>query len=283
MTTRRDFLTTLGAALGATALGADRALAAALHAKKLGRIGIQLYTVRSLTEKNLEGTLASLSRIGYREVEFAGYFGRTPAQIRTMLKANKLKSPSTHIPLPASDDVWKKSLDEAKSIGHEWVVVPWLDQAARPTTDDGWGKLADRFNALAKLAKARGLKFAYHNHDFEFAKAGNATALDLLLTRTDPKLVDFEMDLYWVYKGGGDPLDFFTRYAHRFPLLHVKDATAAPALAMVDVGSGTIDFGKIFARASASGQKHIYVEHDNPTDPLQTATNSYRHLAALNF
>lgn len=282
MTNRRDFLTTLGAALGATALGSNRAFAAGLDAKKLSRIGIQLYTVRSLTEKNLEGTLASLAGIGYKEVEFAGYFGRTPAQVRAMLKENKLTSPSTHIPLPANSDSWKKSCDEAKAIGHEWVVVPWLAEPQRPV-GDAWGGLADRFNALAKIAKAHGLKFAYHNHDFEFAKAGKATALDLLLARTDPKLVDFEMDLYWVYKGGGDPLDFFKRYAHRFPLLHVKDATAAPARDMVDVGSGTIDFGKIFAKAGASGQKHIYVEHDNPKDPLATATASYKHLAALSF
>lgn len=282
MTNRRDFLTTLGAVLGATALGSNRGFAAGLDARKLPRIGIQLYTVRSLTEKDLEGTLASLAKIGYKEVEFAGYFGRTPAQVRAMLKANKLTSPSTHIPLPANDDAWKKSCDDAKAIGHEWVVVPWLMENQRPV-GDAWGGLADRFNALAKIAKSHGLKFAYHNHDFEFAKVGNATALDLLLARTDPKLVDFEMDLYWVYKGGGDPLDFFKRYPHRFPLLHVKDATAAPARDMVDVGSGSIDFRKIFAKSAASGQKHIYVEHDNPKDPLATATASYKHLAALSF
>lgn len=282
MTNRRDFLTTLGAALGATALGTSRAFAAGGDAAKLSRIGIQLYTVRNLTEKDLEGTLASLARIGYKEVEFAGYFGRTPAQIRATLKTNGLTSPSTHIPLPANDDSWKKSCDEAKAIGHEWVVVPWLADNQRPT-GDRWSALADRFNALAKIAHAHDLKFAYHNHDFEFAKVGNTTALDTLLARTDPKLVDFEMDLYWVVKGGGDPLDFFSRYAHRFPLLHVKDATAAPARTMVDVGSGTIDFGKIFAKAKASGQKHVYVEHDNPKDALASATASYKHLAALSF
>lgn len=282
MTTRRDFITTLGAALGASALGANSAFAAGEDARKLGRVGIQLYTVRSLTSKDLEGTLASLARIGYKEVEFAGYFGRTPAQIRTALKTNKLTSPSTHIPLPASDDSWKKSLDEAKAVGHQWVVVPWLDAAQRPT-GDGWGTLADRFNQLATMARARGLKFAYHNHDFELAPAGSSTALDLLLTRTDPKLVDFEMDLYWMVKAGADPLDFFKRYPRRFPLLHVKDAMAAPERTMVDVGQGTIDFRKIFAKSNQSGAKHMYVEHDNPADPLQSATTSYKHLATLNF
>ncbi len=282
MTTRRDFLTTLGAALGASALGCHRSVAAGGDTLTLGRVGIQLYTVRSLTSKDLEGTLASLAGIGFKEVEFAGYFGRTPAQIRSALTTNSLTSPSVHIPLPASDDSWKKSLDDAKAVGHEWVVVPWLDASQRPTSD-GWGKFADRLTALATMAQARGLKFAYHNHDFELVKVGSATALDVLLTQTDPKLVDIEMDLYWVVKGGGDPLDFFKRYPTRFPLLHVKDATAAPERTMVDVGRGTIDFRKIFAQAKQSGQKHIYVEHDNPADPLLSATTSFKHLAALNF
>ena len=105
----------------------------------------------------------------------------------------------------------------------------------------------------------------------------------LLLSKTDPKLVDFEMDIYWVVKGGGDPLALFKRYPHRFPLMHAKDATAAPARAMVDVGAGTIDFAKIFGRANLSGMKHVYAEHDSPADSMQSATRSYRHLAALKY
>ena len=279
MSTRRDFLTTLGVALGAASLGRARALEAEDATRSLPRIGIQLYTLRSLMEKDVEGTLARVAGIGYKEVEFAGYFGRSPAHIRDVLKANGLTSPSTHIPLPASDDAWKRSLDEAKAIGHEWAVIPWLDAAMR----NDWPRIAERFNALAAMAKANGLRFAYHNHDFEFARVGNGTALDTLLAKTDPKLVDFEMDLYWVVKGGGDPLELFRRHAHRFPLMHAKDATAAPARAMVDVGSGTIGFAKIFARQKDSGMAHVYVEHDSPTDPLQSATNSYRYLAGLKF
>ncbi len=277
MTTRRDFLTTLGLTLGAAPM--LRALGTESTARTLPRVGIQLYTLRTLMEKDLEGTLAGVAGIGYKEVEFAGYFGRTPAQIRDVLKANKLTSPSAHIPLPASDDAWKKALDDAKVAGHEWAVVPWLEVPMRKD----WAQLADRFNGLAAMAKKSGLRFAYHNPDFEFARDGNGTALDTLLTKTDPKLVDFEMDIYWVVKGGGDPLALFKRYPHRFPLMHAKDATAAPARAMVDVGSGTIDFARIFARRNVSGMKHVFVEHDSPADPLQSATNSYRHLAALKY
>ena len=278
MHTRRDFLTTLGVALGAASLGGARALGAE-DARRLPRVGIQLYTLRDLMKTDVEGTLAHVARIGYREVEFAGYFGRTPAQIRDVLKANGLVSPSAHIPMPASDDVWKKALDDAKSIGHQWAVLPWLDPAIRKD----WSQLAGRFNALAVLAKKAGLRFAYHNHDFEFAVVGEGTALDVLLAKTDPTLVDFEMDLYWVVKGGGDPLDLFRRHPHRFPLMHAKDATVAPERKMADVGSGTIDFKKIFAQQKRSGMKHVYVERDDATDPMQSATNSYRHLSALKY
>ncbi|MEP6990892.1 MAG: sugar phosphate isomerase/epimerase [bacterium] len=279
MPTRRDFLTTLGVALGAASLGCARALEAEDTARQLPRVGLQLYTVRDLMAKDVEGTLARVAAIGYKEVEFAGYFGRTPTQIRNALRANGLTSPSSHIPMPANDDGWKRACEDAKAIGHEWAVLPWLDPGARKE----WGALADRFNSLAAITNGVGLRFAYHNHDFEFARVGNGTALDLLLQKTDPKLVDFEMDLYWVVKGGGDPLDFFNRYPHRFPLMHAKDSTPAPAREMTDVGSGTINFGAIFARQAQSGMKHVYVERDSGAEPVQSIKNSYQYLKALRF
>jgi sugar phosphate isomerase/epimerase len=280
MPNRRDFLSTLGLALGATTLGRARALAAMSPASMhLQRIGIQLYTLRSLTEKDLEGTLAKVAAIGYNEVEFAGYFGKTPDQVRAMLLANRLTSPSAHIPLPASDDAWSRALADARSVGHEWAVIPWLDPPMRTE----WARLADRFNDLATKARAAGMRFAYHNHDFEFTRVGEGTAFDVLLTKTDPALVDFEMDNYWVVKAGADPLDIISRYPKRFPLMHIKDATAAPERAFADVGRGTIDFVKIFEGEKTSGMQHVYVEHDQPPDPIQSATTSYRYLAALKY
>ena len=279
MPNRRDFLSTLGLALGATTLGRPRALAAmtspSIH---LPRIGIQLYTMRSLTEKDLEGTLAKLASIGYAEVEFAGYFGKTPEQVRAMLIANKLSSPSSHIPLPANDDTWKRALADARTIGHEWAVMPWLDTPQRKD----WAPFADRLNHLGTMAHAAGMRFAYHNHDFEFAKEGDGTVMDLLLKNTDPSLVDFEMDLYWVTKAGADPLDLIARYPKRFPLMHAKDA-AAGERAIVDVGKGTIDFAKIFQQERTSGMTHVFVENDNPGDAIQSAMASYQTLANLKY
>ncbi|MDB4913438.1 MAG: Xylose isomerase protein barrel [Gemmatimonadetes bacterium] len=281
MATRRDFLTTLAAALGTAILArSPRVLRAERVPPHLSRIGIQLYTLRDLMEKDLEGTLARVAAIGYQEVEFAGYFGRTPEQIKAALATNHLVSPSSHVALPADDDAWKKTLDDAKTAGHEWVVIAYLDAALRKAPDD-WTRLADRFNHLGLKAKDAGLRFAYHNHDFELARVGKGTALDVLLGKTDRKLVDFEMDIYWVVKGGGDPLAFIRKYPGRFKLMHVKDASPAPERTMMDVGSGTIDFAKIFAQGGTSGMKHAFVEHDNPTNAIASATNSYKYLVSL--
>ena len=250
--------------------------------RKLERVGLQLYSVRDLMKADLPGTLAKVAAIGYKEVEFAGYFGRTPAQIRELLRLNRLTSPSTHLPFESLTNGWQKQLDDAKAAGHEWVTIAYIAEEKRKTLDD-WKRHADLFNRAAAQAKAADLRFAYHNHDFEIRPIDGTRALDLLLTSTDPKLVDFEMDLYWVVFGGGDPIDFFNRYPKRFKLVHVKDSAGPPDNKMVDVGSGTINFRQIFAQSEKAGIEHYFVEHDQPADPIATITNSYNYLHNLTY
>lgn len=279
MQTRREFLGTLGiATVGAAVLGCTRTNGQASVPPATMPLGIQLYTLRSVLAKDFDGTLARVAEIGYREVEFAGYYDRTPAQIREVLQRTGLRAPSAHIPLPATDDDWKRALDAARIIGHEWAVIPWLDDSQRKDLP----KLADRLNHLAGMTRAAGLRQAYHNHDFEFAAApGGGTLFDALLTGTDPGLVDFEMDVYWVTKAGRDPLALMAKYPGRFPLLHLKDASPAPEQKIVDVGAGTIDFPAILTAAKAHGLKHAYVENDQPADALASARTSYAYLARL--
>jgi sugar phosphate isomerase/epimerase len=283
MHTRRNFLATLGfAALG---ISAREAIAneIGLAAKKLKRVGLQLYTVRDMMKADLPGTLAQVAAIGYKEVEFAGYFGRTPAQIRDLLKRNKLDSPSTHLPFDSLENgTWQKNLDDAKAIGHKWATIASIPEEKRVTLDD-WKRHAATFNRAAAQAKSAGLRFAYHNHDYELKQTGRVRPLDILLNETDPSLVDFEMDLYWVVFGGADPLDFFNRYPKRFKLLHVKDSAGPPDNKIVDVGKGKIDFRSIFARAEKADVNHYFVEHDEPADPIATLRNSYNYLHSLTF
>jgi sugar phosphate isomerase/epimerase len=282
MQTRRNFLATLGVA----ALGIASRDAAATEilasSKKIKRVGVQLYSVRDMMKADLPGTLAQVAGIGYKEVEFAGYFGRTAAQIRELLKRNKLSSPSSHLPFESLQSGWQKQLDDAKIAGHEWVTIAWIPEEKRQTLDD-WKSHAALFNRAGEQAKAAGLRFAYHNHDFEIRPVGGTRPLDLLLSSTDPKLVDFELDLYWVVFGGGSPLDFFNRYPKRFKMVHVKDSAGPPDNKMVDVGQGKIDFRSIFAQSEKAGIKHYFVEHDQPADPIATLRNSYNYLHALNF
>jgi sugar phosphate isomerase/epimerase len=280
--TRRNFLATLGvAALGVVSRDTDAAAAIVAPHRKLDRIGLQLYSVRDLMKADMPGTLARVAAIGYKEVEFAGCFGRTPRQVRDLLRQYHLTSPSTHLPFESFEN-WQKSLDDSKAIGHKWVTVPWIPEEKRRTADD-WKAIAAQFNRVGAQAKSSGLGFAYHNHDFELKPLGEVRPLDILLGETDPSLVDFEMDIYWVIFGGGDPFDYFNRFPHRFALVHVKDSSGPPDNRMVDVGQGKIDFRSIFARSDKAGIKHYFVEHDQPADPIATIRNSYNYLHALRY
>ena len=277
---RREFVKTLAAAGAAIAFPAA-ALRTAHRVRHLEKVGLQLYTVRSVLEKDFEGTLAHVAEIGYREVEFAGYFSHTPAEVKAIIDRHGLSAPSTHVAL-GEIDAWKTALDSAKAVGHEYIVVPWIPQEKRLTLD-GWKNLAAGFNRAAQLAHDAGLQFAYHNHDFEFPKMEGQVPYDVLLQNTDPKLVQLEIDLYWMTKGGQDPLAYFARWPGRIPLVHVKDSAGAPEHKMVDVGQGKIDWKRIFAKQDQAGIKHFFVEHDQPPQPFDDIAASYRYLKNLEF
>ena len=276
---RREFVKTLAAA--GVAIACPGAVRTAHPARRLDKVGLQLYTVRDKMKDDFEGTLARVAEIGYKEVEFAGYFDHTPTDVKAILDRHGLSAPSTHIAL-AGEDAWQTSLETAKAIGHEYIVVPWIPEERRKTLDD-WKSVADVFNRAAKMAHDAGLQFAYHNHDFEFPKVDGQVPYDVLLQNTDPKLVQLEIDLYWMTKGGQDPLAYFARWPGRIPLVHVKDSAGAPEHKMVDVGQGKIDWKRIFAKQDQAGIKHFFVEHDQPPQPFDDIAASYRYLKQLEF
>ena len=284
---RRSFLAMLGAAAAGCVAGQPGAAASMLESAVAPqpaprRIGVQLYTVRTLAERDLPGTLQRIAEIGYRDVEFAGYYGRSPAEIRALLTRYDLGAPSSHIPIASLRGDWKQALDEAKTIGHEFVTIPWLGNADRASVDS-WKRVAELFNRGGAEARAAGLRFAYHNHDFEFRRIGDVVPFDLLLAGTDPELVSFQMDIYWLVRAGHDPLAYLARHPGRFTMVHAKDSAGPPEHRMVDVGVGRIDFATLLPRAVTAGVKHVFVEHDQPADPMASIATSYQHLARLPF
>ncbi|HEU5173412.1 MAG TPA: sugar phosphate isomerase/epimerase [Gemmatimonadaceae bacterium] len=284
MIDRRSFFWLAGAGLLTRRLSACTAApspsTSGSPARALERIGLQLYTVRSEMQKSVPQTLARVAAIGFREVEFAGYFNHSPAELRKLLDEHGLSAPSTHVSLGRTPDEWQRALADAAALGSTYATVPWLDAAVLRTVAD-WERMGARFNAAAAAAKSMGLRFAYHNHDFEMRSIEGRVPLEILLASTDPALVDFEMDIYWVVKGGGDPLSLIARYPGRFVLAHAKDATAAPEHRMVDVGAGTIDFARVLGAGMKAGMRFVFVEHDRPADPFASVTASYRTLSQL--
>lgn len=283
LATRRSFLVTASAGVGALLVGrrAD-ALAACTPARfpTAQAIGIQLYTVRDLMQRNFEHTLRQVAAIGYKEVEFAGLFDKGANWVRTkVLDKIGLTSPSSHIPYDRLRANLPGVAEEARVLGNRYVVCPWIDAASRRDAA-AWRRIAADFNRFGESLQRVGLTFAYHNHDFEFAKLPNGElGFDILLADCDPKLVRMELDLFWITKAGSDPLAYFAKWPGRFPMVHVKDMTGNGT--MTNVGQGSIDWGRIFAKRREAGIEHFFVEHDSPKSPLEDIKASYSYMARL--
>jgi sugar phosphate isomerase/epimerase len=239
------------------------------------RIGVQLYTLRSLAAQDLPGVLRTVASIGYDEVEFAGYFDTAPRDVKRALNDAGLAAPASHVGALAARDEPGRLIDAAAEVGHGTLVVAWLPPEERQSMDQ-WRAWADVLNRFAVQCRDAGLKFAYHNHDFEFTPIEGLKPFDTLLQRCERGLVDFELDLYWATLAGEDPSALLAANAARFPLCHVKDMDRNRRMA--DVGAGEIDFARIFARHRFA---HYFVEHDQPADPIASIRASYATMRRI--
>ena len=289
---RRRFLGVAGAAWGAGWLGscgregaqrtkapptAEPAAPAVLN-PPLDRIGLQLYTVRSLMADDVAGTLDAVAAIGYEEVEFAGYFDHEPAEIQSWLDGAGLSAPAAHVGI--SDLVGiglEASMAAASVLGHRWLVLPWIAEEMR--TPDGYRRLAGTLNEAGATTAQADLRVAYHNHDFDFhaLDEDGVTGYALLLEHLDPAFTDLEIDFHWSAVGGADGTALLREHPGRFPICHLKDLTADGRMA--DVGAGEIDWPGLLALADTAGLRHFFVEHDRPGDPLASIEASHRYLS----
>lgn len=267
MIKRRTFLINSGLALGALAIAPSFAFAA-----KKKNIGLQLYTLREALPKNVKGVLEQISAAGYNEIETygfsmkEGFFGTSPKDFKTIATDYGLKIPSGHYDFSTfakegPSDFLKASIEAANTLESHYLTVPWLDESVRKNADD-YKKIASKLNEAAVLCQDAGIKLAYHNHDFEFKKFGNTTGYEILLKETDKKLVDFELDLYWVVRSENDPLKLFKDNPGRFKMWHVKDMDKSKREWNAEIGKGSIDFKTIFAEAKTSGMEHFFVEQE---------------------
>lgn len=284
---RRDFLKTgLVAASFATMFSSD------LFAKPktpVRHIGLQLWSVKDDMAADPKGTLAKLAKMGYKEVEGFGYkdgklFGLTVSEFAAELAKNGLKMPSFHQMVTSADytngvlsDSFKQAVADLKLMGVESSFVPYMIDADRLKAKE----MANIFNVAAKYCQTLGMKFGYHNHDFEFKEYNGEMLYKTLLDNTDKNLVHFEMDLYWVVVAGQQPVEWFKKYPGRFTYVHVKDHDPIKKVS-VEVGEGDINFQTIFNQAKLGGIKHFVIELEaykrTPLEGVEIGLNNLKKL-----
>jgi sugar phosphate isomerase/epimerase len=298
---RREFLTlTLQGALGALVATAG---AGAVRASPLGRpVGIQLYAVREELRAEPQRTLHAIREIGFGEVETAGFAGLSAAAFRALLDDAGLKCPSAHLQFDRAD--FGPAFEQAQALGVQYAASGSLrelvasgagmrQQSAGLPVSGGMSldeahRTAELANRIGEQARRAGLRYVYHNHDFEFATQSGGIGYDVLLSETDPALVQFEIDCGWMTLGGRDPRDYLKRYPGRFPLIHVKDFLAPSRRpgerAGAELGHGMIDYAPIFAAAEQAGLEHYFAEQEGPfahLSQLEAARQAYGYLSRL--
>lgn len=274
MRTRRKFLTsTATIALGTTLLPSY-----SLFSSKQKGLGVQLYTFRDDMLQDATATLKQIAALGIKKIETAGskkgyYYGLQPKEMQRICNDLGMQLVSGHIRL---DDKWQQTLEQALASGQEYLICSSMP--SRGQTVDNYKSVAEAFNKAGEDCKKAGIKFGYHNHDYEFESENGQVLFDVLLDHTEAELVHMELDLGWVIVGGKDPLDYFTRYPGRFPLWHLKDMDMKEKQS-TEFGKGGLDISAMMANIEASGVKHIFIEQEEyASGPLASMEHNMQYM-----
>jgi sugar phosphate isomerase/epimerase len=317
MTTRRDFLKQTGLIAAATSLTPMSSLFAEMGLKN--KMGIQLFSLPKMLSDDFEGGIKMLAKMGYKELELfgpfpfsteaaqkswaavtpmlgfvgSGYFGKTIQDVKKILDDNGLTSPATHTDLDTLETKMGKLGEAAAILGHKYVTLPAIPNERRKTLDD-YKKMADSFNKIGENAKKNGIRFGYHNHGYGIKPMGDQIPLKILLDRTDPNLVFFELDVFWTASGGANPIEYLAKYPNRYKMLHLKDMKEKKGFSgdggdssqwiplfsnMTTAGDGVMDLKGIVKKAKDIGVEHYFIEQDMVTSPEIALKRSFDNLS----
>jgi len=281
---RRDFVTTLGSAVALSQLGCAKGTTMnATGTPQLRRVGIQLYTLRDDARRDLEGTLANIAQIGYKDVELLSSmnnFNMPPATLRKVLDRLGLRAPSTHIGLENLDHLTQQ-LDDAETLGHKYIILASLP--GNSTLDD-YRRSADRLNEAGRITRERKIWIAFHDEAQDFVAQNGTVPYEVLVERTDPSLVRLQLDTGNLAVGGRDPMEYMKKYGDRYWLFHIKDAPSIGAKTDTELGKGVIDFRRLLASIDHIDDKFLYVEQETyPGAPLDSARRDFAYISQLQF
>jgi len=290
MTSRRDFLKS-SALITAGAIVAPSVISCGGGgAKGKKEIGIQIYTIREQLAADLEGSMKRLAEIGYNSIEAAGFanaggsyqfYGKSPKEYSKMLSdlGMKLMSSHTTFEMETADAVCAAHAEA----GCKYVVYPFLPEQLRQNID-GYKATGEMLTKMGAAAKKNGLQFAYHNHAFEYTEMEGQIPMEVMMANSDADLVKYELDIYWIEKAGKDAVAYFDKYPGRFELWHVKDMDTTEEKFFAPVGTGSINWEKIFAAKEKAGMKHWFVEQDRTKgDVWEDITKSYNFVNNAKF
>ena len=271
---RREFLGTVGA-VGVT-LGLGVAPLARAAAGTKIPVGLQLYSVREQCTADLPGTLSAVSKIGYRAVEFAGYYGRSATELRKLLDDNGLVACGTHTPYESvQGEKLKETVEFNRTIGNKFLIVPWMNEAK---SKQEWLDRAKLFNGIADQLKPEGMWVGYHAHQHDFKQIEGVTAWDLFFGNTKAEVI-MQLDTSNCCEGGADPVAVLKKYPGRARTIHVKAFGGGPDAV---IGEDKIDWPAVFAFCETKGKTQWYVlEHESGKDPLDAVRRSYAALKKM--
>lgn len=287
MTNRRDFFRTTSLVVAGSMIGANLVSAALPKKEKKKKVGLQLYSVRDDMGKDPVSTLQKVAAMGYYSLETASYgdgkiYGELPVDFKKRVEDLGMKLNSCHLGGPnytrethaAVIEWWKKAIEDHAKTGMKFMIKPGMKW---PDKLDDLKIQMDYFNTVGELVAASDMQFGFHNHSHEFTKIEDQVIYDFMINNTDPKKVCFEMDVYWVMKGGCSPVEYMKKYPKRFPLLHIKDEKEIGA-------SGLLDFKAIFDEAYSIGMKDYFVEVERYNfEPVVSVQKSYEFLAQASY